>query len=140
MPVTLRQLEALIRLTQARARVDLSPEAKIEHARDVIELTKICHSDLFCDGIGTIDVNRGRIPSSKMSQNSKIKRFLSLIQKRSEVTMKTIFTLNELKETASNGGLVHHGFGSDFREMIDKLNEQGCLLKKGPKLYQLLVV
>lgn len=53
--------------------MDLSPEAKIEHARDVIELTKICHSDLFCDGIGTIDVNRGRIPSSKMSQNSKVK-------------------------------------------------------------------
>lgn len=51
-----------------------------------------------------------------------------------------MFTTYEMKEMANNAGLLTSGMGSDFVTIIDKLNEQGFILKKGPELYQLLVV
>lgn len=46
-PVTTRQLEAMIRLTQARARADLSQEATLSHAEDVLALVRYTMIDIF---------------------------------------------------------------------------------------------
>ena len=45
-PVTTRQLEALIRLTQARAKVELAEEATGEHARQVVDLMNFSMRDV----------------------------------------------------------------------------------------------
>ena len=50
-PVTTRQLEALIRLTQARARIDLVAVATVQHARDVLAILRYS----MCKAIFTFD-------------------------------------------------------------------------------------
>ena len=39
-PITTRQLESLIRLTEARARLELREEATKEDAEDVVEIVR----------------------------------------------------------------------------------------------------
>lgn len=45
LPITIRQLESLIRLAEARARCDLSQTVDREHALDVVELMKFATWD-----------------------------------------------------------------------------------------------
>lgn len=47
MPVTTRQLEALIRLTQARAKADLSEVVTLQHAYDVLDIIRMSMADLL---------------------------------------------------------------------------------------------
>ena len=51
-PITIRQLESLIRLTEARARLELREEATAADANDVIEIIKSTFVDTFTDDLG----------------------------------------------------------------------------------------
>lgn len=66
--VTARQLESLIRLSKARARIDLSDSVTFEHAKDVIEL--YCYS-LWNSTISDRETKPGN--SSVRSANVKTK-------------------------------------------------------------------
>lgn len=57
-PVTTRQLEALIRLTQARARAELSREATVDHALDVLDIVRHSMVDVFSTDVGTLQMSR----------------------------------------------------------------------------------
>lgn len=57
-PVTTRQLEALIRLTQARARAELSREATVDHALDVLDIVRYSMVDVFSTDMGTLQMSR----------------------------------------------------------------------------------
>ena len=57
-PMTTRQLESLIRLTQARAKLSLRSEATAEDANEVIEIMKLSMVDTFTDDIGGLDISR----------------------------------------------------------------------------------
>lgn len=46
MPVTTRQLEALIRMTQARARIELVCEATVKHVSDVLSILRYTTADV----------------------------------------------------------------------------------------------
>lgn len=70
-PVTIRQLEALIRLTQARARIELKPEATRRHALDIIEIFKHSLVDVFSTDCGTLQMARN-INGSGMSQAAQV--------------------------------------------------------------------
>jgi DNA helicase MCM8 len=58
-PITTRQLEALIRLCQARAKAALRDFVLKEDALDVIELMTISVKDVHCDEEGRVDPCRG---------------------------------------------------------------------------------
>ena len=51
-----RQLDSLIRLTEARARADLRESATAADARDVIELMKFSLRELFRDSVPFVHV------------------------------------------------------------------------------------
>lgn len=131
-PVTTRQLEALVRLAQARARIDLAKEATLSHAQDVIEISKYSMADVFSTNIGTLSLTRN-INGSGMSQTSQIKKFLKILQAKTVTLQKTVFLMDELKEFANICR-----FAGNFNQMIDSLNVQGILLKKGVKLYKFI--
>lgn len=59
MPITTRQLEALIRLCQARAKATLREYVLKEDALDVIELMAMSVKDVHCDESGRVDPCRG---------------------------------------------------------------------------------
>lgn len=58
-PITTRQLEALIRLCQARAKATLRDYVIKEDALDVVELMAMSVKDVHCDENGRVDPFRG---------------------------------------------------------------------------------
>lgn len=132
-PVTTRQLEAMIRLTQARARAELCDEAAARHASDVIEIFRYSMVDVLSTDTGTIQLQRN-VNGSGMSQAGQIRQFVRILQRKAAQLQKTIFSFNELKDMAANDHLQFTSFGN----VIETMNIQGFLLKKGPSLYKFL--
>lgn len=74
-PVTTRQLESLIRLAQARARIELREEVTVQDAFDVIEIMNESFYDVFTDDKGMVDFRR--TPGGSKSKD--IKKFAEVL-------------------------------------------------------------
>ncbi|XP_059842238.1 DNA helicase MCM8 isoform X1 [Hypanus sabinus] len=131
-PITTRQLESLIRLTEARARLELRETASKCDAEDVVDIMKHSLLDTFSDEFGRLDFQRSQ-HGSGMSKRSQAKRFVAALNRIAERTCRTIFEFNQLKEIAREVQIQV----SDFEGFVHSLNDQGYLLKKGARLYQL---
>lgn len=133
-PITTRQLESLIRLTEARARIELREEATEQDARDVIEIMKYSMIDTYSDDFGLLDFRRSQ-HGSGMSSRSQANRFIAVLQRLSKKNCNSLFTGQELRQIAKDAGIVVR----DFEVFLASLNDQGYLLKKGPRVFQLQV-
>ncbi|XP_051130442.1 probable DNA helicase MCM8 isoform X2 [Andrographis paniculata] len=129
-PITARQLESLVRLAEARARVDLREEISTQDALDVVEIMKESLYDKYVDENGQVDFGR----SGGMSQQKEAKRFLSALNKQSELLQKDCFSISEIYSLADRISLRV----PDIDTFVENLNSVGYLLKKGPKTYQVL--
>lgn len=134
-PITTRQLESLIRLTEARARVELREKATQSDAEDVVEIMKHSLTDTYSDEFGRLDFDRSQLGSG-MSNRSKVKKFVSALNKLAERTSKSMFELQDLRQLAKDLQIQV----VDFEGFICALNEQGYLLKKGHRMYQLQTI
>nr|XP_048311351.1 DNA helicase MCM8 isoform X2 [Myodes glareolus] len=131
-PITTRQLESLIRLTEARARLELREEATKEDAEDIIEIMKHSMLGTYSDEFGNLDFERSQ-HGSGMSNRSTAKRFISALNSIAERTYNNIFQFHQLRQIAKELNIQV----AVFENFIGSLNDQGYLLKKGPKIYQL---
>ncbi|WCJ34583.1 minichromosome maintenance 8 [Euphorbia peplus] len=129
-PITARQLESLVRLAEARARIELREEITEQDALDVVEIMKESLYDKYVDEHGFVDFAR----SGGMSQQKEAKRFLSALNKQSELQQKDTFSISEIYSLADRIGLRV----PDLDAFVDNLNSVGYLLKKGPKTFQIL--
>ncbi|XP_058454183.1 DNA helicase MCM8 [Malaya genurostris] len=130
LPVTTRQLEALIRLTQARARINMESVATIKHAQDVIDILRFSMVDVFSNEAGDLQPNR-QMNGLGTSQASMVKRFTQVLRDKSRALNKTIFSVTELKPLVGS-------MGAEFNRFLDTLNCHGILLKKGKDLYKFM--
>ncbi|KAM8947570.1 DNA helicase MCM8 [Pelodytes ibericus] len=131
-PITTRQLESLIRLTEARARLELREEATKEYAEDVVQIMKYSLLGTYSDEFGKLDFNRSQ-HGSGMSNRSQAKKFVSALNQIAERTYNNLFDIQQLRQIAKEVQIQV----SDFESFVSSLNDQGYLLKKGPKVYQL---
>ncbi|XP_041333061.1 DNA helicase MCM8 [Pyrgilauda ruficollis] len=131
-PITTRQLESLIRLTEARSRLELREKSTKEDAEDVIEIMKYSMLGTYSDEFGKLDFERSQ-HGSGMSNRSQAKRFVSALSSVAERTYNNLFDLQQLRHIARELQLRV----SDFESFIGSLNDQGYLLKKGSRVYQL---
>ncbi|XP_039132044.1 probable DNA helicase MCM8 [Dioscorea cayenensis subsp. rotundata] len=129
-PITARQLESLVRLAEARARLDLREEITAQDAMDVVEIMKESLYDKYVDEHGHVDFGR----SGGMSQQKEAKRFLSALHKQSELQQKDCFSISEIYSLADKISLRV----PDIDTLVENLNSVGHLLKKGPRMYQVL--
>ncbi|XP_028112677.1 probable DNA helicase MCM8 [Camellia sinensis] len=97
---------------------------------DVVEIMKESLYDKYVDEHGFVDFGR----SGGMSQQKEAKRFLSALNKQSELQQKDCFSISEIYSLADRIGLRV----PDIDTFVDNLNSVGYLLKKGPKTYQVL--
>lgn len=134
-PITLRQLESLKRLTEARAKVELREEATEQDARDVVEIMRASMIDTYSDGDGVLDFSRN-LNGSGMSTRGAAKKFVSALQKRANMLRKEVFSVEEMKSILAGCGAQV----ANFYDFLTSLNTQGYLLKKSSKSYQLLTV
>ena len=131
-PITTRQLESLIRLTQARAKLELRSEATGQDAIEVIEIMKHSMIDVYCDELGEMDFSRS-LHGSGMSKGKTKKNFVDALQREAERRGDNTFNTDELKRVAEYIGLPLE----KFTEVLASINDQGFLLKKSAHLYQL---
>ncbi|NXJ26884.1 MCM8 helicase, partial [Dicrurus megarhynchus] len=131
-PITTRQLESLIRLTEARSRLELREKSTKEDAEDVIEIMKYSMLGTYSDEFGKLDFERSQ-HGSGMSNRSQAKRFVSALNSIAERTYNNLFDLQQLRHIAKELQIRV----SDFESFIGSLNDQGYLLKKGSRVYQL---
>ncbi|KAF9351710.1 DNA replication licensing factor mcm8 [Mortierella sp. NVP85] len=99
-PVTTRQLESLIRMAEAKARMELREVVTRRDAMDVIEII-----------------------------------YVAELQRIALTTSSNMFSYDQLYQTFQQMQLV--GINGGFQGLIDTLNNQNYLLKKGSRMYQL---
>ncbi|XP_057371911.1 DNA helicase MCM8-like isoform X2 [Daphnia carinata] len=133
-PITPRQLESLVRLSQARAKAELRTEVTGQDARDVIELVKTSFDDVFKNEFGSLDFSRSQ-NGSGMSSRNEGKRFIAFLQSYASRHDKLSFSFDELKALAVQCNLGQTG---NFKQFIETLNNQNYLLNKGGSIYKLV--
>ncbi|KAF5294396.1 hypothetical protein FQR65_LT10761 [Abscondita terminalis] len=131
-PITPRQLESMIRLTQARAKAELREEATVEDAVDVLEIMRSSFIDIFTDETGTLDFRRSQ-SGSGMSKQKQLTAFLSYLQKQAEELSQSVFSRDELRAIAEENGITR----DRFSDLFQKLNFHGYLLKRAANKFQL---
>ena len=119
-PISARQLEALVRLAEAHAKVRLSKEVTRKDARKAIELLTYCLLQVGLDReTGLIDIDRISTGISA-SHRTRINAVKDIIQDLEAQTGKTI-PLKEIQRIAQERGLT----SSEVEEIIEKLKRSG---------------
>mmetsp|Transcript_53022 Transcript_53022/g.158690 ORF Transcript_53022/g.158690 Transcript_53022/m.158690 type:complete len:343 (-) Transcript_53022:572-1600(-) len=124
-PITTRQLEALIRLSQARAKACLQEYVLEEDAHDVVELMKISVEQVHTDEQGNVDRTRGGAGGTSNRKGKK--KFLEEVTKLAKSRGNGFLSKDDLLQAAEWAGL---GLAYTAEEAIDHLREQGTLMKQ----------
>jgi DNA helicase MCM8 len=128
-PITTRQLESLIRLTESRARVAQRCVATGADAIDVVEIFQHCLRDAKADSNVAGPAGNGKA----MGVTKASKLLIAALNRHSERTCTSLFSVTEIKEVMMRAKIEVKSFDS----LMCALNDQGFLLKKGPNIFQL---
>ena len=129
-PITTRQLEALIRLCQARAKACLRDFCLKEDAMDVVQLMSQSVEQVHRDEGGSLDRTRGGAGGTSNRKRKRI--FLNEVQRIIGVGAEC--TLDDLRRIADRCSVGLN----EFPDIVDDLRLNGVLLKKSNGLYQVL--
>jgi replicative DNA helicase Mcm len=126
----MRQFEALLRLAEASAKIQLQKEVRKVDAQRAIKLMKFSLRQLGMDPeTGEIDVDRAE-GGTTSSERSRIRVILDLINKMSET--KKELSLEDIRNEAIRQGVEE----KDVDEVIEKLKTQGLLFEPSPGFVQ----
>lgn len=128
-PVTTRQLESMIRLSEARTRAVMRTVVTANDARDVVEILRTCMVAEVTDEFGTVDLDR----TSGMSGASAKFKFVKRLQVEARRTGNKTFSTSNMKSIAKDMGIQ----GMNFSKMLDSINSLGFILKKGSNTWSL---
>ncbi|MBN2042891.1 MAG: minichromosome maintenance protein MCM [Candidatus Aenigmarchaeota archaeon] len=127
-PITLRQFEALIRLSEASAKIQLSPEVKKEHAQRAIRLMRSSLRQLgFEPETGMIDIDRSD-GATTSRERSKIRVVMEIINDLSKKSKE--IPMSEITSEAKREGI------EEVDEVIEKLKREGMLFEPNPGYVQ----
>ncbi|XP_015172942.1 PREDICTED: DNA helicase MCM8-like, partial [Polistes dominula] len=124
-PIYNRQLEAMIRLTEARAKLELRVEATESDALEVVEI-------LDYTMMNVLENPSLKLPLGSKFTGGKVQIFIKLLENEIKLNRQRLFSVTELNEIAVNGGINVQ----DFSLFLSKLNEQGVLLQIERNLYK----
>ncbi|CAG8542571.1 6160_t:CDS:10 [Paraglomus occultum] len=127
--ITLKQLETLLKLSIARARVELRDTVTQEDVEDVAEIIEYCLLQVQRDDIRQRNESGRRLNS----RQAEARRLLSHLQGIASANQSDTFTLDELSQISTTLNLQY----DNFQAFVDFLNEQGLVLKKAPGIYQI---
>lgn len=119
-PITARQLEALIRLAEASAKIRLSDKVAKKDAQRAIELINYCLSEVAKDmETGLIDIDRisTGISAKERSGISLVKEIIDSLEEQ----FTKVIPINSIIEKAEAQGLK----SAEVEEIIEKLRRSG---------------
>lgn len=129
-PITTRQLEALIRLSQARAKACLREFVLVDDALDVVELLKKSVEQVHTDEYGMVDRSRA---GARGQSNRKLRREFEK-ELHNIVGVGAECTYNDLLRVSNRVNCPL----SDFNTIIDDMRNSGTLIKKANMKYQIV--
>ncbi|GKY95383.1 hypothetical protein MPSEU_000499900 [Mayamaea pseudoterrestris] len=129
-PITTRQLEALIRLCQARAKASLRDYCLKEDALDVVELMSLSVEQVHSDETGLVDRTRGG--AAGVSKRKMKKLFIDELQRF--VGGEADCSMDDLRKIADRVRCDLNGFQS----FVEELRNNGILMKKPNGRYQVV--
>ncbi|KAL4433271.1 hypothetical protein ABPG77_003319 [Micractinium sp. CCAP 211/92] len=139
LPVTARQLESLVRLSEARARVELREEVTREDAEDVVEILKQTLDGQVASGggdLGLLDFTRATGSGRAGSQAAERRRLLEALGRHCQAKGDVVVEMWEIQDVADRIVLQV----PSLHAVVGQLNESGKLswdlLKKGGNKYQ----
>jgi DNA helicase MCM8 len=122
---TVRNLETLVRMGQARAKVELRSEVT---KRDIQEIICIFNESYFGSDEGKPNSAQG------LSKQKQTTLFIEKLRMQAEVNGSKIFSMSDLVNIATQ---IKLNVG-EFSTFIDKLNNASLLLFKGDNKYELV--
>ncbi len=123
-PISARQLEGLIRLTEASAKLRLSTRATKKDSKKAVELLDYCLKQVaFDEETGTIDIDRiaTSIPATQRNKISIIKEIINELENKLGKTI----PLSELMEEAEAKGIDQ----PEAEDILQKLKRAGDLFE-----------
>lgn len=135
-PVTSRQLESIIRLCQARARIEMRDFVTQQDALEVISIMRASMFDVF-DELGTIDMRNqpGEGESKGNAAQREANRFIDSLLAQARSRGSDLFSVQEMREVADR---IHINYGNSFPRFIERLNLTSRILLKPMGNYQVV--
>lgn len=116
--MTTRDLESLIRISEARAKIELESIASKDDAQFSIELYKrILEAE-----------------SKKSNKKRNIKDYIEMLKSESSIRDEGVFSREDLKQIYETTEI-----NKPFEEILEQLNYKGVIIKKGDKKYKLIL-
>lgn len=130
-PVTNRTLLSLMRLTIARAKIDMVRIATKRHAEDVVTLMEFGMHDVanITEQDIIVQTNKEKMEPN-LSKAKQLNNFTRILQIRVRDKQTRTFDKDDLKDLAQRAGV------RSFNEILDLMNANGVLLKKAGGMYQ----
>ncbi|XP_050429842.1 DNA helicase MCM8-like [Adelges cooleyi] len=129
-PITVRQLESCIRLAQARAKVDLREEVTAKDAYEVIELLNFSLVKTQCDEFSGFGFKKN---AKKMGVRAQSRKLLAELQRHGKT--ERLFSIDQMKMYANQLNIPV----LDFYNIVDLLNNEAVIIKKGNNMYELKI-
>lgn len=127
-PITLRQFEALMRLSEASAKIQLSDYVRKEDAQRAMRLMQFSLRQLgFDPETGAIDIDKSEGATS-YSERSKLRKLLDLITEMS--LKKKEILVKDLEQAAKKEGI------EEIDELLERLKREGMLFEPSPGFIQ----
>jgi DNA helicase MCM8 len=133
-PITTRQLESMIRLSEARARAELRDKVTVQDAKDVIDLMKQSLFETCEDDCGIIQIDRSQMGTGT-GKTREIKRFIHKLTELSRQENTMLFSVQHLNQIYNQLGIQDVNFNS----FIEKVNQNNYLIKKPNQMYRLSI-
>jgi replicative DNA helicase Mcm len=131
-PITARQLEALIRLSEAAAKARLSPEVGVEDARRAIQIMQNFLKRVAMTEGGKLDVDlvQSGVSHSQRERLDIVMRVMRQLQDRPEGT----FSVEEYLEASERAGVP----ANRAEALLQTLRNQGEIIESRPNRLQLV--
>jgi replicative DNA helicase Mcm len=128
-PITLRQFEAMIRLSEASAKIQLQDRVRKEDAQRAIKLMRFSLKQLgFDPETGQIDVDRAEGASTTATERGRIKSVLDIINDLAKTKKEVL--VEDIRSLAAKDGI------EEVDEIIEKLKREGMLFEPSPGYVQ----
>lgn len=133
LPITTRHLESMIRLAEARAKLEQRNYVTASDAADTVELMRWCTSDVIRNNQGP--PASGSMRKRPPSRTAAVRRYAAELIRVSARTSKVDFSHDELQALYDAMCITE----LPLPELLLHLNEGGYLLQRSTREYRLLV-
>lgn len=133
-PISARQLEALVRLSEASARTRLAKEATRDDAKRAIDLVMYCLQQLGVDpDTGKMDIDRLTTGVTASTRNH-VHTIKKVIRELAELTGESLVAEEEILAKAAE----HNIDEVKAEEILERLNRMGDIFRPKPGYYSIM--